>query len=139
MYKKLTSVEDCASILNAQPVHVQSLQYKESRAGLEEQSSAVPRPINASRGVKQFKDLEGYAAQVGSVKGVLTISNTTTHLAGALDIPCVVIVDDGPVTTWHDHADTSPFYPTLKVVRRHNRDWKQCLEEGIKILNNVKR
>ena len=87
----------------------------------------------------QFKDLDGYAAQVSSVKGVLTISNTTAHLAGALGIPCVVILDDGPVTTWPDHENISPFYPSLRLVRRQHRDWKECLEEGIKILNKAKR
>ena len=139
MYKNLPNLEDWAHILKAQTGRVQSLQYREGRAGLEELSTAAARPIKASRGVDQFKDLDGYAAQVGSVKGVLTISNTTAHLAGALGIPCVVILDDGPVTTWPDHKNTSPFYPSLRLVRRHHRDWRECLEEGIKILNKAKR
>ena len=139
MYKNLPNLEDWAHILKAQTGRVQSLQYREGRAGLEELSTAAARPIKASRGVDQFKDLDGYAAQVGSVKGVLTISNTTAHLAGALGIPCVVILDDGPVTTWPDHENTSPFYPSLRLVRRHHRDWRECLEERIKILNKAKR
>ena len=139
MYKNLPNLEDWAHILKAQTGRVQSLQYREGRAGLEELSSAAARPIKASRGVDQFKDLDGYAAQVGSVKGVLTISNTTAHLAGALGIPSVVILDDGPVTTWPEHKNTSPFYPSLRLVRRHHRDWRECLEEGIKILNKAKR
>ena len=139
MYKSLPSIEDWAHVLQAQQGRVQSLQYKEGRAGLKALSSAAARPIKASRSVDQFKDLDGYAAQISSVKGVLTISNTTAHLAGALGIPCVVILDDGPVTTWPDHSNTSPFYPKLKLVRRCERDWKQCLEEGIDILKSEKR
>ena len=56
-------------------------------------------------------DLDGFAAQVAGVRGVLTISNTTAHLAGALCVPCVVILDNGSITNWPDHGDTTPLYP----------------------------
>ena len=57
-------------------------------------------------------DLDGFAGKVAGVRGVLTISNTTAHLAGALGVPCVVILDNGSITNWPDQGETTPLYPS---------------------------
>ena len=71
------------------------------------------------------------------MRRVLTISNTTAHLAGALGIPCVVVLDDDSVTTWPDHQEQSPFYPNTRLIRRRGGDWQRTLREGLELLQSI--
>ncbi len=64
-----------------------------------------------------------FAEQVSQVRGVLTISNRTAHMAGVLGVPCVVILDNGSITNWPDIGDQSPLYPRTRLVRRGNDPW----------------
>ena len=120
------------------PGTVQSLQYQEGRAGLAELVKASGRPVKAARRVDQFKDLDGFAGQVSSVRRVLTISNTTAHMAGALGIPCVVVLDQESVTTWPDHGDRSPFYPNTRLIRRCSDGWASTLEKALELLLQIR-
>ena len=137
IYKNLPSVADWAALLSTVDGRVQSLQYREGQAGLDDLVRLSGRPVKAARAVDQFKDLDGYAAQVASVRRVLTISNTTAHMAGALGIPCVVVLDDDHVTTWPDHGDQSPFYPNLRLIRRQGEDWVPTLKNGLALLKSL--
>ena len=138
MYKTLPSLTDWAELLSTVSGRVQSLQYQEGRAGLAELVKMSGRPIKASRTIDQFTDLDGYAGQIASLQRVLTISNTTAHLAGALGIPCVVVLDRDSVTTWPEDRDTSPFYPNTRLIRRRSDDWIPTLNEGLDLLQQIK-
>ena len=137
MYKNLPTLEDWAEVLKTVPERVQSLQYRERTAGRKILAQRSGRPIRTSRPVNQFLDLDGYAGQIASVRRVLTISNTTAHLAGALGVPCVVVLDDASVTTWPDHQERSPFYPNTRLIRRRGRDWQTTLREGLEMLQSI--
>ena len=97
------------------------------------------RPVKAARRVDQFKDLDGYAGQVSGVRRVLTISNTTAHMAGALGVPCVVILDNGSITNWPDDGETAPFYPSTRLIRRGTDDWEITLRRGWAMLRTMLR
>ena len=137
IYKCLPSLEDWAELIRDVRGRVQSLQYQEGRAGLKELVQKSGRPVKAARRIDQFKDLDGYALQIASVQRVLTISNTTAHMAGALGIPCVVVLDSESVTTWPDHVDRSPFYPNTLLVRRRNMDWASTLRKALELLLQI--
>ena len=139
MYKCLPSLEDWAALLRDVPGRVQSLQYQEGRAGLAELVKTSGRPVKAARRVDQFKDLDGYAGQVSDVRRVLTISNTTAHMAGALGVPCVVILDNGSITNWPDDGETAPFYPSTRLIRRGTDDWEITLRRGWAMLRTMLR
>jgi len=137
MYKNLPDLNDWAEVLKTVPGRVQSLQYRERTAGRRMLAQLSGRPIRTSRAVNQFLDLDGYAGQIASVRRVLTISNTTAHMAGALGIPCVAVLDDESVTTWPAHREQSPFYPNTRLIRRRGRDWQTALREGLELLQSI--
>ena len=66
--------------------------------------------------------------------GVLTISNTTAHVAGMLGVRCVVILDDFQHLTWSREADRTPFYPNLPTVRQEARSWVNVIDTAIGLL-----
>jgi tetratricopeptide (TPR) repeat protein len=71
-------------------------------------------------------DLDRFAAQLAALDLVITVSNTTAHLAGALGTETWVIVPPlGTASMWYwfiDRSD-SPWYSTARMFRRvHGED-----------------
>jgi hypothetical protein len=134
--KDLPSVEDWAECLKGARTRIQSLQYDELQVGLNELSAAAHLPIELSP-IDQKEDIDGFAGLVASVRGVLTISNTTAHMAGALGVPCVVILDDRDHLMWPADRDRTPFYPFLRFIRRDGRPWAAVFEDGKRLLEGL--
>ena len=132
--KTLPAVEDWASVLRNIRQPIQSLQYLEKPARIRALRELSGQRIRTCQPVDQMVDLDGFARQVANVRGVLTISNTTAHLAGALGIPCVVILDNGSITNWPDVGETTPLYPATRLIRRGSDDWVTALRHGWRLL-----
>ena len=132
--KTLPAVEDWASVLRNIRQPIQSLQYLEKPARIRALRELSGQRIRTCQPVDQMVDLDGFARQVANVRGVLTISNTTAHLAGALGIPCVVILDNGSITNWPDVGETTPLYPATRLIRRGSDDWVTALRRGWRLL-----
>ena len=135
--KTLPAVEDWASVLKNIRQPLQSLQYLEKPARIRALRELSAQRIRSSQPIDQMLDLDGFAAQVAGVRGVLTISNTTAHLAGALGVPCVVILDNGSITNWPDHGDTTPLYPSIRLIRRGSDNWATTLRHGWRTLMSL--
>jgi tetratricopeptide (TPR) repeat protein len=69
--------------------------------------------------VNPLVDLEGFAAQVRACDAVVTVSNTTVHFAGALDVPAALLVPDGRKRQWYwfDKGGFSPWYRSVRLFR----------------------
>lgn len=115
---------------------MKSLQYDELEAGLERLEKVSRRSIIRSP-ADQKVDVDGFATSVASTRGVITVSNTTAHMAGALGKPCAVILDDLDDGSWPTVGDRTPFYPELRLVRRRARDWASVLDEAAAVLNDM--
>ncbi|MGC2271746.1 MAG: tetratricopeptide repeat protein, partial [Candidatus Sulfotelmatobacter sp.] len=101
-----------------------SLQYGDHDA-LEKRAEAAGAPIVIDRSVDQFADIDAFAAQVAAMDLVLTIDNSTAHLAGALGIPTWVLLPFAPDWRWLQAREDSPWYPTLRLFRQPQRaDWQ---------------
>ena len=132
--KTMPAIEDWASVLKSIRQPLQSLQYLEKPARIRALRELSGQRIRSCQPIDQMIDLDGFAGQVAGVRGVLTISNTTAHLAGALGIPCVVILDNGSITNWPDHGETTPLYPSTRLIRRGSDDWTTTLRRGWRTL-----
>ena len=126
--KALPEIADWRDLLRGKNVQFVSLQYNEEDAGFQQLAEASRYPMMSSSPIDQLKDLDGFATQVAAMQGVLTISNTTAHMAGALGIPCVVVLDDIQHLTWPIGTNETPFYPNLRVVRQRGEGWSSVLE-----------
>jgi hypothetical protein len=70
--------------------------------------------------IDQFKDLDAFAAQVAALDHVISVSNTTVHMAGALGVDCIVMPPParGRLWYWSIEGDTTPWYQSVRIVRR---------------------
>jgi len=106
-----------------------SLQYGAFEA-LEEQAAAAHAPLVIDRSVDQFADIDRFAAQIAAMDLVITIDNSTAHLAGALGRPVFLLLPHAADWRWMQGRSDSPWYPTLRLFRQPSPgDWASVVEE----------
>ena len=78
-------------------------------------------------------DLESAAAQIGALDAVVSISNSTAHLAGALGKPIATVIPEGYGSFWYWHRDhdQSPWYPSMRICRQNSPgDWPSAMSKA---------
>jgi tetratricopeptide (TPR) repeat protein len=116
-----------------------SLQYGDHDV-LRKQAAEAHATIIIDRSVNQFLDLDLFAAQVAAMDLVITIDNSTAHLAGALGVPTWVLLPFVPDWRWLLSRPDSPWYPTLRLFRQPRRgDWQSVVETVSSALSLVAR
>jgi hypothetical protein len=114
-----------------------SLQYGPVSKKLDEFEKKTGTHIYCDDTVDQLKDLEAFFAQVSAMDLVITISNTTAHVAGALGIPTWLILPRGAgeIWYWFTERSDSPWYPSVKLFRQkssvgaHTEWWSDAVDE----------
>jgi tetratricopeptide (TPR) repeat protein len=91
-------------------------------------AAAVPMVIDAE--VDQWTDLDIFAAQVAAMDLVVTIDNSTAHMAAALGVQTWTMLPFAPDWRWLLEREDSPWYPTMRLFRqREPGQWKPVIEE----------
>ena len=88
--------------------------------------------------IDQMAALDGFAAQVAALDLVVTISNTTAHVAGALGIPTWVLLHTAPLSCWMMDREDSPWYPTVQLFRQARPgEWGDVIDRIAERLVNL--
>lgn len=131
--QKTIPLDRWGPILSRPDVTFISLQYGECEEELRAAESAFGIRIVRDEAVNAMLDLDSLAAQVAAMDLVISTSNTTAHLAGALNVPTWTFVPTGYGGFWHwflERAD-SPWYPCVRLFRQTRRgDWQSPLDEA---------
>ena len=88
--------------------------------------------------IDNFNDISKLAALINACDFVITTSNVTAHLAGALNKKTYLIVPftEGKMWYWGINEDSSPWYPSIKILRSENfEDWKNPIKNLIDLLS----
>jgi tetratricopeptide (TPR) repeat protein len=95
-----------------------SLQYGDHDEELTATSKNTGQPIMFDADVDAIADFDTFAAQVAAMDLVVTISNTTAHLAGALGVPTVLLLpfNRGRHWYWFRVCEVCPWYPSVKYA-----------------------
>ena len=102
------------------------LQYGAFTADLEEARRACGASIIHDDEIDPLADLDGFAAQVAALDLVISISNTTVHVAGALGVPVWLLLarQTGFLWCWFTGREDSPWYPSMRLFRQETAgDW----------------
>jgi tetratricopeptide (TPR) repeat protein len=100
-----------------------SLQYGDFEA-LEQQAAEAQAPILIDRSVDQLANVDLFAAQVAAMDQVITIDNSTAHLAGALGVPTWLMLPFASDWRWRKALEISPWYPAMRLFRQPRLgDW----------------
>lgn len=120
-WKPLLERKDCQFI---------SLQYSTSGAVLAEYARNLGVSIAVDDSIDAKDDIDGLAAQIAALDHVISIDNTTVHLAAALGQPVWTLVMKYPHWLWGLKGDQSSWYPTMRLFRQAEQDnWTPVLQE----------
>ena len=112
------------------------LQYGDT--GLERQAfeAATGTPLIHDDDIDQMADLDAFAAQVAALDLVISVSNTTVHIAGAMAVPTWVLLNAAPLSCWKRDGDASPWYPSVRLFRQTQAgEWTDVIERVAKELS----
>ncbi len=116
---KSVPLMDWAPLLKLPDITWVSLQYGDCKAEIAAVEAAFGIKIISDPAVDPLTDLDAFAAQVSAMDTVVTTSNATAHMAGALNIPTWTVVRSGVGALWHwfDKRHDSPWYPRMRLMR----------------------
>ena len=117
--------------LLTQPYFFVSLQYDRGDA---------PASVYVDEAVDQMRSMEDFAAQVAALDAIVSVSNTTVHVAGALGKPVFVLAPPARGLHWYWglKGDRTPWYPSVRVVRRDVRTpWSVQVAEAAALLGDM--
>jgi tetratricopeptide (TPR) repeat protein len=118
------------------------LQYGNTRADLDAVERELGVHVEHLDDIDNKNDIEGLAALMAACDVVVTVSNTTAHLAGALGRPTFVFVPYGHARLWYwfKERDDSPWYPRLRVKRQlSGQSWAELIAANIDELSTPTR
>jgi len=117
---KSARLADFASLLRLPGCRFVDLQYGDTAAERMALQRDLAVEVERMDEIDNMNDIDGLAALITACDLVVTVSNTTAHLAGALGKPTWVLVPHGFARMWYWHRDRpdSPWYPRLRVRRQ---------------------
>jgi hypothetical protein len=126
--KRSIELSALASLFELPGIRWVSLQYG-GFDDLEQQAARAGAPVLVDRAVDQFADIDLFAAQVSAMDCVLTVDNSTAHLAGALGIPVWLMLPFAADWRWQQKRPNSLWYPSMRLFRQPRPgDWQSPIE-----------
>jgi len=137
--RKSMALPDLAPIAAVPGVTLVDLQYGDTAAEREAFERATGVKMIHDATVDQMADLDAFAAQVAAMDLVVSVSNTTVHMAGALGVPAWVMLPVAPLNCWQLDRDDSPWYPSARLFRRSRQDeWPDVVGRVAEALKEMK-
>ncbi|RRV16109.1 tetratricopeptide repeat protein [Pseudomonas saudiphocaensis] len=132
---KLEDMLPLAQIKDLQLINLQYGNTEEERNLLAEQFDIY---LHNDIEIDPLKDIDAQAAQISALDAVITIDNTTAHLAGALGTPTYILLPLDPDWRWGLETDKSYWYESVTLVRNPTpSDWKASIETVQKKLSGI--
>jgi ADP-heptose:LPS heptosyltransferase len=121
-------LDQWANIFSLSGVHFVSLQYEDSKNELREAEEKLNVIIHDWEDADPLKDLDNMAAQIAAMDLILSVDNSTVHMAGALGKPVWVFLPFAAEWRWLLNREDSLWYPATKLFRQPSPgDWKSVM------------
>lgn len=117
-------LEDFRPLLQRDDCVFLSLQYGNVQADIDQLNALVPDALHTDPGIDASQDIDGLCAQIAALDGVVSISNTTVHIAGAVGTPALVLLPRVRPILWYwgYRGEHTRWYPSLQLLRNNSDD-----------------
>jgi tetratricopeptide (TPR) repeat protein len=136
--KKSAPLEAFAPLADRADLRLLDVQYGDTAAEREAFAARGHRLVRLE-GLDLFDDLDGVLAAIDAIDLVVTTSNVTAHLAGALGKPTwlVYLAANPPFHYWVPRADgRSLWYPSVRIVTGRELDtWEKAMARVDELLD----
>ena len=128
-YKSL-SLAQLLAPLASDKLHFVNLQYGDTAAERETLLRDLHIEVQNVEEVDNFNDLDGLAALIQACDVIITTSNTTAHLAGALGKKTLLLLPSGKGRLWYwsGQNEQNLWYPSIRSFEQSEPgDWRNPL------------
>jgi tetratricopeptide (TPR) repeat protein len=95
-----------------------SLQYGDTTEERRAAAADVDLIVEAEPGRQFLNDLDAFTSRVAACDLVISVDNTTVHMAGALGRPVWTLLPTAADWRWMLDRGDSPWYPTMQLFRQ---------------------
>lgn len=136
---KSCSLEKLLPLLKIDNADFVDLQYGDTTGERAQIHETYGVDIKRVETIDNTIDMEGLAALIDACDVVVTVSNTTAHLAAALGKPTLVLLPwHSPLWYWHLESMDSPWYPSAILLRQARPgEWQVPVAEARKIVSGL--
>jgi len=118
-----TKLDQWTELFRVPGAHFINLQYGDCRLEIEEAKELLGTTIYDWKDADPLKDLDNFAAQISALDLVITVDNSTLHMAGALGVPTWAVIPKGNNWRWLQDVEDTPWYPSVRLfsqTKLHN-------------------
>lgn len=127
--KRSISLIDWRDILLVDGVNFQTLQHGKCQDELHSVATHYGIAV-APPAIDCWNDLDSLAANIAALDLVITVDNSTAHLAGALGVPVWTLLPFASDWRWMTQRDTTLWYPSMRLFRQTSPgDWQPVLRQ----------
>ena len=132
-------LESWKDIFATPECHFFDLQYGDNKEEIDEFISLTGNTLIHDSEVNQLEELENFIALISNLDLVITIDNSTAHIAGALGIPTWVMLPFACDWRWMRKRPDSIWYKSLRLYRQSSiGNWEDVIKEISNDLKNNK-
>jgi len=108
-------------------VRLINLQYGDVQVDIEDCLKETGVLVEQIGSVDNFTDLDGLASLIQACDEVVSVDNSTVHLAGALGQKVTALLPLNADWRWFDNTTQSMWYPSVRLLRQASLgDWDSC-------------
>jgi tetratricopeptide (TPR) repeat protein/ADP-heptose:LPS heptosyltransferase len=136
---KSIDLEDLLPIFQLKNTSFINLQYGNTAAEIKSFKESYGIHLHTFDSINLYDDIESLAALIDSCSLIVTASNTTAHLSGALGKDTLLLLPYAVGKFWYWHAlnNQSIWYPSVKIFQQKvDGDWTYPILELKKFLEN---
>jgi tetratricopeptide (TPR) repeat protein len=116
------------TIFQVPGVRFVNLQYGSAAADAAEARRRFGILLDDGTDCDPLQDLEDFAAKMAALDLVITVDNSTAHLAAAIGQKVWTLLPFAPDWRWMLDRETTPWYPTMRLLRCQGLDqWSELL------------
>jgi tetratricopeptide (TPR) repeat protein len=121
--RRSLALEDCLPLLRLPGVTWVSLEWQDPSMEIELMREQHGIEVRHWPRASESDDYDDQAALVSELDLVITVTNSMTHLCGALGVPAWVLVPQKPNWFFGLKGRTSPWYQSVEYFRQVDGEW----------------
>ena len=126
---KSTSLEYWASVLSQPNCYFINLQYGDVATEMAKFESNTNLKVYQDKEIDPLVNLDSFAAQISALDLVISTSNTTVHMAGALGKRVWTLLPHIPDWRWTLDREEALWYPAMRLFRQSSiGDWQDVFK-----------
>jgi hypothetical protein len=136
--RRSIALEHWGPVFRIPGVHFVNIQYGWAAAQASQVQNRFAITLDDGSDCDALLNLDDFAAKLAALDLVLTVDNSTAHLAAALGKPVWTLLPHAADWRWMLDREDTPWYPTMRLLRCRAADqWSELLQRTARMLTGA--